>query len=272
MKFQKMLLVLLVMFSLTFAAVEARAQTRQSVKQYEDMSRAERLTFVGEQARRIARQMSGTEYQFTADFERDIQRVVTQYAQRTGTGERARTKSDLRFVFERGQAHAPLVIAVFKARNISPLIGLYLSWIESEFDNIQPDNPTAAVGVFQLLPATGERYGLTPEELLDVGKSADAAARYIADSLQTFNADPMKEALALLAYNRGGQRVTRDLKLLINEQNRVCSICALTSDRSKRDETFTPESVFYVPRFFAAAIIGENPEVFGLKMQPLSSQ
>jgi hypothetical protein len=45
----------------------------------------------------------------------------------------------------------------------------------------------------------------------------------------------------------------------------------LTAERSKLDETFRGESVFYVPRFFAAAIIGENPQVFGLQGQPLSS-
>jgi hypothetical protein len=81
----------------------------------------------------------------------------------------------------------------------------------------------------------------------------------------------MKEALALLAYNRGGDRLTRDLGVLITDQNKKCSICALTADRSKLDETFRNESVFYVPRFFAAAIIGENPQMFGLQMQPLSS-
>ena len=81
----------------------------------------------------------------------------------------------------------------------------------------------------------------------------------------------MKEALALLAYNRGEHKLTRDLKILVNDQNRQCSICALTADRSKLDETFRNESVFYVPRFFAAAIIGENPQAFGLQNQPLSS-
>ena len=45
-------------------------------------------------------------------------------------------------------------------------------------------------------------------------------------------------ALALLAYNRGAQKTTRELKLLLNEQNKQCSICALTADRSKRDEAF----------------------------------
>jgi hypothetical protein len=57
----------------------------------------------------------------------------------------------------------------------------------------------------------------------------------------------------------------------ITHQNKQCSICALTADRSKLDETFRYENVFYVPRFFAAAIMGENPQAFGLQMQPLSS-
>jgi membrane-bound lytic murein transglycosylase D len=128
-----------------------------------------------------------------------------------------------------------------------------------------------AIGMFQFLPATGEHFGLSPDELLDVDKSADAAARYLAESIETFKGDQMKEALALLAYNRGAQKLIRELRVVVNDQNRRCSICALTADRSKLDETFRSESVFYVPRFFAAAIIGENPQVFGLASQPLSS-
>jgi hypothetical protein len=126
--------------------------------------------------------------------------------------------------------------------------------------------------MFQFLPKTGEHFGLSAQDLLDVGKSADAAARYITDSLDTFKDDPMKEALALLSYNRGAQQTARDLQLLVNDQNKQCSICALTADRSKLDETFRHENVFYVPRFFAAAIIGENPRAFGLQSQPLSKQ
>ncbi|MEP6637248.1 MAG: hypothetical protein ABJB97_11035, partial [Acidobacteriota bacterium] len=61
------------------------------------------------------------------------------------------------------------------------------------------------------------------------------------------------------------------LALVINDENKQCSICALTAARGKLDENFQDENVNYVPRFFAAAIIGENPQVFGLKMHALSS-
>jgi len=268
MKLQKMLLLFAVVFTLDAATLETCSQTVHSGKFYEDMSRPERLVFVGEQARRIARDISGSEYQFTPAFEEDIQKAVSQYAQRINKNEGNRS---LRPVLERGQAEAPKLIAAFKARNVSPLIGLYLPWVESEYINLQSPNSMGAVGMFQFLPRTGEHYGLSVEELLDVEKSADAAARYITDSLESFKGDPMKEALALLAYNRGTHKTARDLKVLLNDQNKQCSICALTADRSKLDETFRHENVFYVPRFFAAAIIGENPHAFGLQMQPLSS-
>jgi membrane-bound lytic murein transglycosylase D len=266
-KTQRIFTLLAVMVFLAITSLQAVAQTVPPGKLYEDMSRAERLVFVGEQARRIAREMSRNEYEFTADFEKDIQKAVTQYAERIGKAGR----SDLRLVLERGQANAPVVIAAFRARNVSPFFGLYIPFIESEFNNLEASGPMGSLGMFQFLPSTGEKYGLSAEDLMDVGRSADAAARYLTDSMQAFNNDQMKEALALLAYNRGAPQTARDLQVVLNEQNKRCSICALTAGRSKLDETFNNESVFYVPRFFAAAIIGENPQVFGLKMQPLSA-
>lgn len=273
MRFQKMLLILLALIiSLATSAQQTHAQTTPAGKVYQQMTPAERSAFVAEQARRIGREMSGSEYEFTSDFVADIQQAVNQYARRIGNnGGDHLWKGDARLVFERAQAQAPTLIAAFKARNVSPFIGLYIPLIESEYVNIQTPNSMGAIGMFQFLPKTGERFGLSPQDLLDVGKSADAAARYISDSLEQFKDDPMKEALALLAYNRGGQKTARDLKFLINDQNKQCSICALTADRSKLDETFRYENVYYVPRFFAAAIIGENPQAFGLQMQPLSS-
>jgi len=271
MRIQQIVMSFAGMLFLTITALQAGAQTVPPGKQYVDMSRAERLVFVDEQARRIARDMSGSEYQFTSEFEQDILRALTQYAERVGKTENERGKRDLRLVLERGQANAPTMIAAFKARNVSPLIGLYLPFIESEYTNVDSPTPMGSVGMYQFLPSTGQRYGLSVEELLDVAKSADAAARYITDSVQAFPNDPMKEALAILAYNRGAQKTARDLQVVLNEQNNRCSICALTADRSKLDDAFRNESVFYVPRFFAAAIVGENPQVFGIQMQPLSS-
>src|ERR1700687_2923731 len=136
MKLQKLLpLLLAVMVSLATGTDQARSQTAPD-KVYQQMSHAERAAFISAQARRIARAMSGVEYEFTASFEGDIQQAVDQYARRVGNnvGD-SLGKGDARFVFERGQARAPTLIAAFKAHNLSPLIGLYIPWIESEYVN-----------------------------------------------------------------------------------------------------------------------------------------
>jgi hypothetical protein len=271
MKLKKVLFLLAVTVLTTLFARTACAQVAQPARLYQQMNQAEKSAFVAEQARNIARQMAGREYEFTPTFETEIRKSVNFYARRIGNGGGDRLGSgDARLVFERGRKVAPILIAAFKARHVSPLIGLYIPLIESEYVNLETPNSTGSIGMFQFLPKTGQRFDLTPPELLDVKKAADAAALYIAEGLQRFKDDPMKEALAVLSYNRGEQKVASDL-LVIDDQDKQCSICALTAIRGKLDRTFQDENVYYVPRFFAAAIIGENPQAFGLQMQPLSS-
>lgn len=270
MKIQRLLLVLLTI-STCLLTVPAKPAA-QSTGTYQQMTQPQRAAFVAEQARRIARQMSGRDYQFSAEFDAAIQKAVDFYVRRIGNNSSEQLgKSDARLIFERGQTHAPTLNGIFKARGVSPLFGLYIPVVESEYVNLESANAAGSIGMFQFVPKTGEHFGLSPADLLDVPKSADAAARYIAVSLKQFSNDPMKEALALLAYNRGGNNVERDLATLVNDQNRACSICVLTEQRDKLDASFQTESVYYVPRFFAAAIIGENPRAFGLQTQPLSS-
>ena len=249
-----------------FAAVPgAKAQSN---KLYQQMTPAERTAYVSAQARRIAREMSGNDYQFTPAFEATIQKHVDFYVQRIESHQPGR---GTRSMFERGQPLAATFSGIFKKHHVSPLIGIYLPAIESAYVNIQSPNEAGSLGIFQFTQKTGEQFGLTPHDLLDVEKSADAAARYIARSLKQFKDDPMKEALAILSYNRGGGNVERDLALLVTAENRSCSIYVLTENSKRLDNTFQNENVYYVPRFFAAAIIGENPQAFGLLTQPLSS-
>jgi hypothetical protein len=267
MTIQRILVVLLAITACLFTiAANAAAQSAET---YQQMAQPQRAAFVAEQARRVARQMSGRDYQFTASFEAEIQKAVDFYVRRIGNQKPGKT--DARVIFERGQTVAPTLTEIFRAREVSPLMGIYVPLIESEYINLQSPNQVGAIGMFQFLPKTGEHFGLSAADLLDVQKSADAAARYLAGSMKTFSNDPMKEALALLSFNRGTGNVERDLAAFVNEQNRACSICALTEQSDKLDGNFREESVYYVPRFFAAAIIGENPRAFGLQTPPLSS-
>lgn len=258
----------LIAITACFATAPGQVANAQSNKLYQQMTPAERAAFVSAKARSIAREMSGNDYQFTPAFEATIQKHVDSYVQRIDGDQSGR---GTRSMFERGQPLASTFSGIFKKHHVSPLIGLYLPAIESAYVNIQSANNSGSIGIFQFTQKTGEQFGLTPTDLLDVEKSADAAARYINRNVKKFKGDPMKEALAILSYNRGGGNVERDVALLVTAENAACSICALTANSHKLDAAFQSESVHYVPRFFAAAIIGENPQAFGLQTQPLSS-
>jgi len=249
-------------------AVFASFAVGQTGATYQQMSSAQRAKFVSLQAREIARKISNTDYQFTPEFELDIQKSVDSYLERVNNPRS--TKTDLSVVIQRAQPQAPTLMRVFKTRGVSPLLGLYIPWIESEYVNIQTPNDAGSIGMFQILASTGMSLGLNPTDLLDVEKSADAAARYLTRSLKVFDSYSTKEALALLAYNRGNNSVASDAQLYVNDQNSSCSICVLTKQIEKANET-SKEETYYVQRFFAAAIIGENPKAFGLQSAPLSS-
>ena len=238
----------------------------QSTQLYQQMSASQRANFVSTKAKEIGKRIADKDYLFTVSFETKIQASLDSYVQRLNGG--SRTSPVL--IIERGKSEAPTIMNAFKQRGVSPLIGLYLPWIESEFVNLQSSKPSGSIGIFQFLPQTGMRFGLTPEDLLDVAKAADAAALYIANSSKRFDKQSMKELLAVLAYNRGENNVERDIAQFVDATNNECSICAL-SEPNEADKDTNTERAFYVPRFFAAAILGENPEAFGLPSPPLSS-
>ena len=167
---------------LSLAIVDSKC-IAQPTKPYQQMSASERATFVSKASKEIARRVSDSEYQFTASFETEIQTALNEYAQRLSASNSATTNSQA--IFERGQIHAPTIMTAFKARGVSPLIGLYLPWIESEYVN-ETVSPGGGVGMFQFLPQTGKWLGLTTEDLLNVATSADAAARYLAKSMKSF--------------------------------------------------------------------------------------
>ena len=82
--------------------------------------------------------------------------------------------------------------------------------------------------------------------------------------------DSESMTLVLLSYNRGPEWVRHALRELRGTENYQRNFWTLFANRDKLDEGFRKEAG-YVPAFFAAAIVGENPQSFELPGPPLST-
>jgi hypothetical protein len=251
----------------TAAEREKAAPPRRA---YLQMSEEEKNEFIYAQARNISRMMSNREYLFTDDVLPYIKKYVDGYARRVGNNSTAIWGEDLSFMFSRARRVAPDIIREFNARGTPKIVGLYIPMIESEYRECLT-SPVGAKGLFQFMPATARGYGVDPEDRCNVKRMAPAAAKYIKDRIAEFGSDAMSVALGIAGYNRSPDSVRRDLSDVLNSKNKERSFWTLIANSEKLDLYFQNENVKYVPKFFAAAIVGENPWAFGLQMNPLST-
>ena len=162
------------------------------------------------------------------------------------------------------------------AQNLPPQF-FYLALQESDFDSLTTGPPTRygyAKGMWQFIPETGKRYGLTigPLAALPRPDAADdrhkwdratvAAAKYIKDIYAT---DAQASALLVMAsYNWGEHRVI-DLVRTLSNNPRERNFWKL---QEKYRQRIPLETYKYVFSIVAAAVIGENPRLFGFPLDP----
>jgi pSer/pThr/pTyr-binding forkhead associated (FHA) protein len=243
-------------------------------KLYKSLSDEQKKEFIKDRAGHIAIMMGKRPYAFTPDALDYIKFWLEAFASRVGNNRTGLWRGDTRYILERGRLHAPVIIHAFKQNRVPPVIGLYIPFIETEYTNIQSNNAAGAAGLFQFLGPTAEHYGVSSAERTDVTKMAPAAARYFRDNIMSFGDDSMSVALAIAGYNRAPESVKRDLRNVLNVENnedKERNFWTLIANQGKLDHFFQNENKNYVPRFFAAAILGETPWAFGIEMRPLST-
>jgi len=251
------------------SASETAEATAKAGKLYSQMSERERLDFVAEQEQRISSMMGDRPVKLDEKAVRVIKARVDRYAARTGPSTDPETGSTTA-VYERAQPYVPLIARSFAARKVPVIIGIYLPVIESAYHHCY-ESALGSKGLYQFLPSTAAGYGVSREEMCDVEKMAPAAAHYIADRMAELGEDSQSVTLVLISYNRGAEWVRDSLRQLRGTENYSRNFWTLLANQEKLDEGFRRETAGYVPSFFAAAIIGENPEVFGLPTPPLST-
>jgi membrane-bound lytic murein transglycosylase D len=226
-------------------------------------------------------------YAFTPEVVNKIKIWVDAYAHRLNSprpGGGCNMRHDLRTLLERAHSHAPQVVKAFNEKGLSAQVGLYLAMIESEYCPCLSSG-TGAKGMFQFVGTTARRYGVpyvtansrdtAPDDRCRVEIMAPIAAQYMKDLIAMFGTGPLSVPLAIASYNEGEGGLTsnlgRALNAAKNSDNPERSFWTMVANADQMSDQFQREAIKYVPHFFGAAIVGENPRVFGVEMAPISS-
>ncbi|MBC7797368.1 MAG: FHA domain-containing protein [Pyrinomonadaceae bacterium] len=258
-------------------------------KTYRQMSEDERRKFIEREATHVS-QMIGKKSgdAITPEAITRIKVYVDGYSQRLRATRNDNCKmgswvsSDLQSILERGQKAAPYVVKAFNEKGLAPQIGLYLAMIESEYCVCLNSN-TGPLGMFQFTTATAKNFGYdwnivkganaaNPDDRCIPEKSAPAAASYMYFLVTRYGTGAESVPLAIASYNSGEGGLSNNLATALdNAKQRERNFWTLALEADKLSSQFKKENIKYVPKFFAAAIIGENPPTFGVNISPLSS-
>jgi len=137
----------------------------------------------------------------------------------------------------------------------------YIPIVESALAEDAEESAAGAAGPWQMTAATARAYGLKvdgeTDERKDLIRSTQASCRYLKDLILDFGSGS-SVMLALAAYNGGAgkvkQAVARTVKNPIQQRN----FWYLYRTRALPVETSE-----YVPKVFAAILIGRNPKWYG---------
>jgi hypothetical protein len=222
---------------------------------------------------RIARRFGECEINMPEEFIKRVKSYIKKW----------KTTSKLEEAIERAEreGYTKKIIKIMESYDLPPQF-FYLALQESLFDNVKAIGPKTrfgiAKGIWQFIPATGERYGLMPGPLVEERKydpkderhnfdsSTTAAAKYIRDIYDT---EAQASGLLVMAsYNWGERRVIKLIRTM-PKNPRERNFWRILENYREQIPKQTYDYVFYI---VSAAVIGENPRLFGFDFDnPLTS-
>lgn len=169
------------------------------------------------------------------------------------------------------RGYTDIIVETLEGQGLAPQF-FYLGLQESGFD-LQAVGPKTrfgiAKGIWQFIPTTGASYGLKIGPLKDqrlfdplderhhFSKSTRAAASYLRDIYDT---EAQASGLLVMASYNWGERRVIELIRKLPENPEARNFWALLSSYRNRIPQETYDYVFWI---FSAAVIGENPSLFG---------
>ena len=254
-----------------------------STKKYQEMNDAERRQYLEVRAMRVAQVIGNRSSGAIPPAAIDkIKSFADAYASRSKVKPLSgcRFGDNLQATYERASKNAPFIVKAFNEKGMDPRIGLYLAMIESEHC-VCLQSPTGPLGMFQFTKATAALHGLkvfagaspsNPDERCEPEPAARAAASYMKALTGRYGTGPASVPLAIGSYNSGEGGLSTNLqKALDSGEGLPRDFWTLIARGELLSKQFQAENFKYVPKFFAAAIIGEDPQDFGLTLQPIST-
>lgn len=261
----------------------ATAYVMPAGKKYLDLSDSEKRQYLSDRAMKIAQVIgNSSSEQIPSEALDKIKGFADGYAKRINIKPLGgcRFGDNLQTTYERASKNAHFIVKAFNEKSTDPRIGLYLAMIESEHC-VCLQSPTGPLGMFQFTKSTGEMHGLktkpgaspsNPDERCEPEPAARAAASYMKALTGRYGTGPSSVPLAIGSYNSGEGGLSSNLvKALESDSGLPRDFWMLIANGEKLSKQFQAENFKYVPKFFAAAIIGENPTDFGLNLRPLST-
>jgi len=212
---------------------------------------------------RVTRIFGESELEMPADFVSEVGRYIAKW-QTSDRYQRA-------IAVAKHNGYDRVIQREFLSLDLPPHF-FYLAMQESDFDQYNSGPPTRkgiAKGVWQFIPETAVKYGLRIGPLADVrrpdpaddrdhfDRATKAAARYIKD-LYTTDAEA-SGLLVMACYNWGDDRVL-PLVRSMPDNPRDRNFWKFLERFRKNIPQETYDYVFYI---VSAAVIGENPRLFG---------
>lgn len=281
---------LFVPFVLLLTVISAFSQT-ENVK-YTQMTEKEKQKFIENKSNEFLRLFRTVgNYQINTEGTIAVKRYVDSYLKNNSAKNDSSIKcysDDITTILKRGKQYAPDIKSAFTEKDLPAQVGLYIAMIESAFCPCLQSG-TGLLGMFQFTATVGAMYGINtvrnastqkPDDRCKVKSAASGAAAYLkkmADS--DFGNNALGMPFAISAYN-SGEEIMKKLKSIANPDNKDNFTYwemrkfefNLVTDASYKNaiEQFNYENSKYFPKFLAGMIIGENPKVFGINMNPLS--
>ena len=231
----------------------------------------------------VARIFNESEFQMPAGFVREVRRMIDEYWLQQGKG---RFIQAVRRADEHG--YTRVIVESMQRYGLPPEF-FYLALQESNFDPAASGIRTRwgiAKGMWQFIPSTARRFGLKvgpredmrvfdpQDERHDFERSTDAAARYVLEIYSTLA--QASGLLVIASYNWGEHRVVNKLESLPGPQAiPVEAFEGIPEDPRERNywrflgeysDRMPDETKDYVLKIFAAAVIGQNPRLFGIDL------